>query len=137
MLVEWYLPLQHLAWFKFIFMNTLFNNLRKNIQFRFEQFYDKWYWLLCIHGLVSSSNVKQKINTNASVYVEFDNYLGTFVSKCSPTSKTDILWQFRGKEEWKLPATELELADNEFIKDWFSEKISGWDNPFIELLNNS
>ncbi|WP_157911783.1 FAD-dependent oxidoreductase [Alteribacter populi] len=90
-----------------------------------------------IHGLVSSSNVKQTINTNASVYIDFDNYIGTFVSKCSPTSKTDILWQFGGKEERKIPATELELADNQFIKDWLSEKISGWDNPFIELLNNT
>ncbi|UTR10239.1 FAD-dependent monooxygenase [Evansella sp. LMS18] len=90
-----------------------------------------------IHGLVSSANVKQSINTKGNAYIDFDNYLGTFVSKCSPGSDSDILWQFIGKEERKIPATELELADNEFIKNWLSEKISGWDNPFKELLNNT
>lgn len=90
-----------------------------------------------IHGLVSSSNVDQTMNTNASVYADFDQYLGAFVSKCSPTSKTDILWQFVGKAERKIPATELELADTQYIKEWLSEKISEWDNPFIELLSNT
>ncbi|WP_171051844.1 FAD-dependent monooxygenase [Alteribacter natronophilus] len=90
-----------------------------------------------IHGLVSSANVKQSFDTMGKAYIDFDNAIGTFVSKCSPASNTDLLWQFIGKEERKIPATELELADNQFIKDWLNEKISGWNNPFSELLNNT
>ncbi|MBB6451084.1 2-polyprenyl-6-methoxyphenol hydroxylase-like FAD-dependent oxidoreductase [Geomicrobium halophilum] len=90
-----------------------------------------------IHGISSSSLINMEMDTEAKTYIDFDNYIGVFISKSSSSPTNDLLWQFIGKSERKIPATSLELADRSYIKDWLLKQTKDWNNPFREILRNT